>query len=143
MLKGTKVGYKVVSVTSNGKLLSWKAGGEYNRVGLFGNVEYTEGDWTLRVVNDGPLTVFDTYKNALDFEIYYRPSVRGLRFKIFKVVYMPSKSSRLWFGGVDDELCMDSPYGQRPSGTQFADAIFLMKEVLTAYENPAKSKEIG
>ena len=125
MLKGTKVGYKVVSVTSNGKLLSWKAGGEYNRVGLFGNVEYTEGDWTLRVVGDGPLTVFDTLKNADDFRIFYG----GFKYKVFKVIYMPSKSNRLWYLGDDEEVYSDDPYAQRPLGTQFADAILLMKEV--------------
>ena len=102
-------GYKVVYRDMDGTLKS-TVSCTYTR--------YAVGEWARPKAADGPLAVFDNLGNALHYA--------GPKWEVYECEYIPSQSQQLWhwgFYGRYEALCI------LPPGTQFANAVKLLKKV--------------
>ena len=87
-----------------------------------GNIEYLVGIFVFREKNCGPLTIFNTFKNAVAFitEDLKRRTL-GLDYKIFSCEIIKSKERCLY-------TIMEGKHSFVPKGTCFADSVKLIKE---------------
>ena len=114
------LGYKVVRV-HNGRLFSAISHSELD------GVEYKLNETTVPRAGDGPLAVFSTKKQAMDF-CHVGLDCLGHNFELYKVQFMPSDGIELFknipsFGKVVTHVLNALP------GTILADSVTLLKKV--------------
>jgi len=105
-----ETGYKLLRCFSEGKYISAYPLGK--------TTTYLENEWVERPEDCGPLAVFDTYENALDFGDDIRP------YAILECKYKESHDNRLWFHRSWSRYVSDLP-----QGTKFADKLILIKKI--------------
>ena len=108
------IGYKVCS-KEDGKYLS------YCNFPSKANREYILNQLTVPGIRFGPLCVFDTLANAIEFIKYEDASLKDV--KIFKCKYSPSSEKYLYDGIAEWNIL------KCPSGTVFADDVIITEVV--------------
>jgi len=131
-MRRTRKGYKVVRV-SPASISS------INEVYLSATVDaketvYKQHEFTKRLVDCGPLAVFDNVDHAVAFLLwcsrnrFYRGNIRWC-VALFEVEYKPSKDQTLWYW---KNSTKETAWFTMPNGTQYADEVKLVRPIKRA-----------
>jgi hypothetical protein len=85
---------------------------------FYASVKYGIGEWVEPRMGNGPLAVFDNFKDAESFSVMDAD-------RIFRCKYIPSKEKKLWYGDCGEEWECRSFL----LGTVLADKVMLLEEV--------------
>lgn len=99
---------------------------------LYVRLEYKIGKTTQRMIGNGPLALFNTFKDAE--KLFNQIIIKKSNFHIFECQYIPSKDLQLWYKQ-DGLNTSDFSANNLPKGTKFADSITLIREMTKRVRN--------
>lgn len=117
----TKIGYKVVKLDDDGKLVSASVG--------VGKKEYAYGVMTKPGMWSGPLTVFASKYRAIGFIAELSDETRP-KCQVWKCNYEPTKAQAVW--RLKDLMPDVKPLQELPEGTLLAKNVVLTEKIFSS-----------